>query len=214
MAKKKEEGPKTVLERAYIIPLRREWLRTPRYKRAKKAISAIRGFVEKHMKTEEVKIGRTLNLSVWKHGMKNPPHKISVNCVKDDTGVVTVELTDKPVERIASVLRKSRAKEEKKEKKKAAAAPKEKAVGEKPTVTGEKKDEAKEKIEEALQNVEKKLEDHVEEAKEVEKEEIKELKEQPPKQQVTPEQKASVEEPHKAPHGGQKLTEEHRDKAQ
>ena len=63
-------------ERNYIIPLRREWLKTPRYKRSKKAVAAIRQFLSKHMKSDKVKLGRNLNLAVWADGIKNPPHKV------------------------------------------------------------------------------------------------------------------------------------------
>jgi len=88
-------------ERIYVIPLRREFLKAPRYKRSRKAISAIRQFVSKHMKTDDVKIGPYLNLEVWKHGKKNPPHKVKVRTYvdkKDDKEFVKVELFGAPEE--------------------------------------------------------------------------------------------------------------------
>ena len=39
--KKKKGEPNVVLERSYNVPLRREWLKSPRYKRSKKAISEV-----------------------------------------------------------------------------------------------------------------------------------------------------------------------------
>ena len=84
-----------VLERTYIIPLRREWLKVPRYKRAKKASTAVREFLSKHMKSDNVKIGNGLNMELWKHGMKNPPHKIKINVIKEDDGTVKAELFGK-----------------------------------------------------------------------------------------------------------------------
>ena len=54
------------LERTYTIPLRREWLKAPRYKRAKRAIAAVRTFLERHMKSEDIRIGTHLNLEIWK----------------------------------------------------------------------------------------------------------------------------------------------------
>lgn len=84
-----------VLERTYIIPLRREWLKVPRYKRAKKASTAVREFLAKHMKSDNVKIGNGLNMELWKHGMKNPPHKIKVSVIKEDDGTVKAELFGK-----------------------------------------------------------------------------------------------------------------------
>ncbi len=80
------------LERTYTIPLRKEWLKAPKYKRAKKTIAALKAFLKRHMKSDNVKLGTHLNLEIWKHGMKNPPGKVRVNVVKDDKNVVTAEL--------------------------------------------------------------------------------------------------------------------------
>ena len=84
------------LERQYTIPLRRLWLKAPRYRRAKKAVMGIRLFLERHMKSDinDVKIGRWLNELLWERGIKNPPHKVRVNVSKDDKGIVKVELID------------------------------------------------------------------------------------------------------------------------
>lgn len=80
------------LERTYIVPLRREWLKAPKYKRAKRAVSALNAFLVRHMKSEDIRIGTSVNLEIWKHGIKNPPGKIKINVVKDDKGVVRAEL--------------------------------------------------------------------------------------------------------------------------
>ena len=81
-----------VTERTYIVPLRRYWLIVPKYKRAKKAVSALRNFIIKHMKSEDILIGKKLNQAVWARGMKNPPHKIKITVVKDNDGLVKAEL--------------------------------------------------------------------------------------------------------------------------
>lgn len=82
------------LERTYTIPLRREWLKSVKYKRAKKAVRAIKEFLVRHMKTakENVRLGTQLNIELWKHGIKNPPSRIKVNVTKDDKGMVRAEL--------------------------------------------------------------------------------------------------------------------------
>lgn len=80
------------LERTYIIPLRRGWLKAPRYRRAKKAVNTIKEFLVRHMKSEDVRLMPDLNLEVWKHGMKNPPSRVKVNVSKDDKGVVKAQL--------------------------------------------------------------------------------------------------------------------------
>jgi len=100
MAKKAKTEPKAVLERTYIIPLRREWLKAPAYRRAKRAGSAVKAFLVKHMKSENIKIGLFLNKAIWSRGMRNPPHKIKVKAVKDDKGLVTAELFDAPKAKI------------------------------------------------------------------------------------------------------------------
>jgi len=83
-----------IIERQYVIPLRREWLKVPKYKRAKKAGKAIKEFLARHFRVEmkDVRVGRWLNEQVWARGIKYPPHKIKVKAVKDDKGIVTVEL--------------------------------------------------------------------------------------------------------------------------
>ncbi len=96
---KKEEKSKVVLEREYIIPLRKEFQKAPKYKRAKKTIKALKEFLAKHMKSDNIKIGKYLNLKVWEHGIKNPPHKVKVKVEKFDDGLVKAELVGAPVEK-------------------------------------------------------------------------------------------------------------------
>tara|TARA_B100002003_G_scaffold116775_1_gene107852 strand:+ start:83 stop:529 length:447 start_codon:yes stop_codon:yes gene_type:complete len=88
----------TILERTYNVPLRKEFLKVPKYKRAKKAVTALKQFLVKHMKSDNVKIGKYLNDEIWKHGIKNPPHHVKLNAVKDKEGLVTAELVGAPVE--------------------------------------------------------------------------------------------------------------------
>lgn len=91
------------LERTYTIPLRREWLKVQRYKRAKKAVAGVREFLQRHMKSEDVRLGLYLNLELWKHGIRNPPSRVRVTVVKDDKGVVRAELFGAPVEKKEAV---------------------------------------------------------------------------------------------------------------
>ena len=85
-----------MLEREYNVPLRREFLKSPRYKRTNRAVSALKAFISKHMKSDDVSVGRHLNNKLWENGIKNPPHKVTVLATKDDSGKVTVELKDIP----------------------------------------------------------------------------------------------------------------------
>lgn len=82
----------TDIEREYIIPLRRGFQNTPRYKRTHKAIRVLREFLVKNMKSDNVKIGSKLNDFLWRHGIQNPPAKVKVIATKDKEGVVRAEL--------------------------------------------------------------------------------------------------------------------------
>ncbi len=88
MAKKES---KTV-ERTYNVPLRKEYRKVPRWRRTKKATKALREFLVKHMKSDNIKLSLEINEKLWQHGIRNPPHHIKVNAVKDDKGEVKVEL--------------------------------------------------------------------------------------------------------------------------
>lgn len=88
MAKKET---KVKLERSYNIPIRKKTRETAKHKKTPRAIRVLREFLQKHMKAEEVKLGPQLNLYMWKHGIKNPPHHVKVHAVKEDD-VVKAEL--------------------------------------------------------------------------------------------------------------------------
>lgn len=80
------------LARIYIIPLRKA-KRKPRIRRASAAIKIITEFLKRHMKTEEVKIGKELNEFVWKRGIHKIPPKVKVNARKKEN-VVYSELVE------------------------------------------------------------------------------------------------------------------------
>ena len=81
----------------FNVSLRREVNKAPRHKRAKKAISVLKQYIMKHEKTDNVKIGKHLNLKIWSRGIKNYPHKVKVETEKSDKGVL-VELFGAPKE--------------------------------------------------------------------------------------------------------------------
>ena len=129
MAEKKESKK---LERTYIVPLRRKTVKTQRYLRAKKAVSVIRKFMERHMKADDIKIGQELNEVIWARGGKYVPGKLQLTAVKEDD-TVHVNLT--------GVKPKAEKKETKKEAKgeKKAAPKKEAAAPSKPEAKHEHK---------------------------------------------------------------------------
>lgn len=156
--KKAEKEKKIVLERVYNVPLRKEFLKVPKYKRSKKAITALKQFLVRHMKSDKIKIGKYSNLKIWENGIKNPPHHIKVVVKKDEEGNVFAELEGAPVEKPAEPVKKKEA-------------PKKK--GEEIIDTEFKKLEEK---------TEKVKEEKAEKGKEIQKEEIKELQKENPKQ--------------------------------
>ncbi len=103
------------LERTYTIPLRKEWLKVPKYKRAKKTVAAVREFLEQHMKSADVRLGKYLNLAVWKHGIKNPPSRLRITAAKDDKNTVRAELFGAPKEETTKEKKTKKTAEEKKE---------------------------------------------------------------------------------------------------
>ena len=104
----------TKVEREYIIPLRNQWKRVPRYKKANKAIKAIKEFLVRHMKIRDsdlskVKIDKYLNEEIWFRGIRKPPSKIKVKAIKEGD-IVKVKLAELPVN-----LKFKKAREEKRE---------------------------------------------------------------------------------------------------
>ena len=96
MAEEKQET-KIILERSYTIPLRREFLKAPTHKRTNRAVRAVKQFLQKHMKADSIKLGKNLNLKLWENGIRNPPHKVKINAIKDSEGIVRAELTGKEI---------------------------------------------------------------------------------------------------------------------
>ncbi|HLE07665.1 MAG TPA: 50S ribosomal protein L31e [archaeon] len=90
-AKKEEKKSEPLAnEKIFTVPLRKAY-DSQRTKRAKKAGTLLRQFLQKHMKSEEVKIGDSLNKAVWVRGIQKPPHKIRIHAVLKD-GAVYAEL--------------------------------------------------------------------------------------------------------------------------
>lgn len=150
MAKEKSE-PKIVMERIYTIPLREEWLKTAKYKRAKKAITAIRNFLARHMKIydgdlNKIKIDGWINRAVWIRGIKHPPHKITIKAVKYDDGTIKAEFSGLPAnfKKDEEFLKKKIEKAKSKEQKRKTDKEKRKKDEEKKAKVGDKKEKANE----------------------------------------------------------------------
>lgn len=79
------------IERIYTVPLRRSFLKVPKWKRTKKSIKTIREFLQKHMKSDNVLLSKAINEKIWERGSKGPPARIKLQVVKEDD-VVKAEL--------------------------------------------------------------------------------------------------------------------------
>ena len=80
-------------EHVYIIPLR-DARRMPRWKRCNGAIKDIRKYLAKHMKSEDVKLDKSINEKVWERGSTKPPTKIRIRAMKMEDGQVQAELAE------------------------------------------------------------------------------------------------------------------------
>ncbi|MDA4128771.1 MAG: 60S ribosomal protein L31 [Thaumarchaeota archaeon] len=79
------------LTRTYTVPLRSAF-EAPPYRRAKVAVRIMKEFAERHMKAKEVKIDESLNETIWKRGIKNPPRRIKLEMERDEDGIVSIRL--------------------------------------------------------------------------------------------------------------------------
>lgn len=90
------------MERKYVIPLRKECAKVPLYAKTRKAVKATKKFLQKHMKTENVKLGKYLNEALWARGNRHPPARVEVLVTKfedkDKGTYVVAELVNAPVE--------------------------------------------------------------------------------------------------------------------
>src|SRR4030042_6482198 len=149
---KKEIKPKIMFEREYIVPLRKGWLKVPRYKRANKAIKTLKEFISKHMKIygrdlRKVKVDELVNNEIRFRGMYKPLAKIKIKAKKYDNDIVRVELVDFPVHVKFAKLREGKKLLELEKKTKVEEKKVEKPEEPKSEPEGEKAEETKEKIE-------------------------------------------------------------------
>ena len=149
---------KILFEREYVVPLRREWLKVPKYRRAKKAVRALKEFMVKNMKVydrdlRKIKVDMHLNNELKFRGVRKPWHKIKVKAVKYEDGTVGVTLVQLPKHIEFEIARKIRREAENLKQMKEQ--PKEEAKVEQ--TVEEKKDEKEKEIssKEGMQQIEK-----------------------------------------------------------
>jgi len=148
MAKPKTQGPTVILEREHIVPLRKGWLKVPKYKRGAKAVKTLKEFLAQHMKVydrdlRKIKLDIILNNEIRFRGMKKPPARIKVKAKKFDDGLVRVELAELPPKLKFAKLRSEKKKSKIEEKVKQIESVKKQA--EKPEIKKEESEDTKEK---------------------------------------------------------------------
>ena len=84
-------------EQIFNIPLRSEFQKVPTWNKAKKAVKATRQFLIRHVKVENVLLGKYLHEELMRHGRQNPPHHVKVRVWKDGEKV-KADLIDAPRE--------------------------------------------------------------------------------------------------------------------
>ena len=158
------------VEREYIINLRREIMKVPRYKRTPKALKAIKEFIAKHMRVAErdikkVKIDKWLNQELWFRGIKNPPTKIKIKAKKQGDNIY-VSLSEIPEKLKFQIAREEKSKKEAEKIKKEKKELEETEKKEKELIEKEKQDKEEKKDEEKDKKEEIEKEEAVKEAEE------------------------------------------------
>ena len=69
-------------EKILSIPLREVYKKSER-KRSPYAARYVAAFLQKHTKTDVVKIGQELNKAIWSRGLRKPARSVRVKIVKD-----------------------------------------------------------------------------------------------------------------------------------
>ena len=182
----KQETNSVVLEREYVVPLRRSMDKVASYRRAERAISEIRKFMLRHMKVydkdeKKIKISKWVNEAIWERSIKNPPSKIKVKAVKYSLGNIEVELAELPKKALMAKQKEEKLKEEAMK-----------------AMEGRKDAEQKLAEEQAKQDAEK-VKDSVEQKVEEKQKEIEEQKEEIMKHEVKIRQK-DIPKPKKEVH--------------
>lgn len=101
-------------ERVFTIPFIKT-KRTPRTKKAKRAITEVKEYISRHMKVEKDKvwIDTLLNEKIWERGIQKPPKRLRVKAVKFED-LVEVSLLEKEEEKEEKETEKEVKEEEKK----------------------------------------------------------------------------------------------------
>ena len=103
-------------EKIFTIPLREAFAKG-RVHRAQDASRLVREFLIRNMKSENVKIGNSINENVWKRGIQKIPRKVRIHAVKEED-IVYAELLGVEIKTPSKeeIKKKEEKKKQKKEK--------------------------------------------------------------------------------------------------
>ena len=106
-------------EKIYTINIRKAISKAPKWEKSKKSVAAVKNFLKRNMKGDEVKIGKSITEEIWKGGNQNPPKSIRIHAVltedEDKGKIVKAELLGVPFPEEKEEKKKEKKKEEKKE---------------------------------------------------------------------------------------------------
>src|SRR3989338_4319361 len=101
-------------EKIFTIPLRDAY-EVERVNRAKNASKIVREFLIRHMKADDVKIGKSINEKIWERGAKKPPRRLRIHAIKEGE-MVYAELIGFDIKPVTAEEAKKRAEKEKEKK--------------------------------------------------------------------------------------------------
>ena len=79
-------------EKIVTLNLRKDLIKTPRWKRSKRALKLLREKIRRIAKTEIVKIDRAVSEKIWARGVEKPPMKLRLRIRKIDEKTSEVKL--------------------------------------------------------------------------------------------------------------------------
>ena len=81
------------MEGIYVIPLR-DVKKVPRTIRSPRAIRYVKAFLQRHKKSDDIKLDASVNEKIWERGIQKIPSKIKVKAVTEEDGSVSVTLAE------------------------------------------------------------------------------------------------------------------------
>ena len=70
-------------EKFVTINLRKIIVKKQKWRRSEVAVFALRKLLERHLKTNKIKLSQNLNNLIWKRGSKRPKTKLRVKAIKE-----------------------------------------------------------------------------------------------------------------------------------